>query len=129
MATYRHKKLWWIAEEYFKSWKFYIYQKNDDWTEKELAHNVLPELIWSDRELVEERDWIDKAYEYFEKDNRCLISKETFREIIVSFAPKQKKFIREEVGDRQAEYDFADWVWDKVILFLNDNNLLSHSDE
>lgn len=123
--TYKHKTLWWIALEYFKSWKFYISRVNDDWTEVEIAINVLPELIWSDREEVVEKDWIDELHNdlfYVARE----ISVRTLREAIEKHAPKQVKFTREEI-EKWADEN-RPYACGAILDFVKDHNLLS-SDE
>lgn len=121
--TYKHRTLWLVAKEYVRSWRFSVYQKNDDWTEVEIASNVIALLIWSDREEVVEKDWIDKLY----SEIPSLNDKELFRRYVEQHAPKQKMFTREDVYSTIR-------MWDKtieakiVIQFLQAHNLLS-SDE
>lgn len=100
MATYRHKVKWTIATEKWLNYEIEITNSPSSW-----YTCVLPKWIVensSDRELVEERDWIDDVIDFYwmiaKADDRE-DTKKYLRIAIEKHTPKQKKFTKNEIYD------------------------------
>jgi len=57
MKTYKHKKLWWLAEECSTTYSI----KDNRWFHYYIAKELIENS--NDRELQEEKDWIDKMFD------------------------------------------------------------------
>lgn len=119
MRQFKHKTLWWIA------------QQQSEWDNKYVVGNSFrfPEELLinsSDREEVVERDWVEKCVDEIFEYQRWRPWDEpdyvSIRKIIEKHAPKQKMFTREEVESH--------WhLWEMICDFLKEHNLLVSSDE
>lgn len=95
MKKFRHKTLWWIAQERIDNkyrvfvWKNGLEMDVVDWIPKELIENS------QDREEFVEKDWIGDILLEYNKDS--FLNCERMRKIIEKHAPKVKKFTEEEV--------------------------------
>ncbi len=114
MKTYKHKRLWWIAEQDqdIKS----IFRA----TNSELEEEYLKDS--QDREEVVESDWIENFAN--EINYKFDWDMEDFRNILEKHAPKVKKFTKEEVGKYAKDFVFHKQVTEFIICFLKDNWLL-----
>lgn len=135
MKTYKHKTLWWSAEIDWLRWRV----KNDvdvyfEWLTFQSNYAIqIPTILIensSDREEVVEKDWIDNAwllYCDFQHIAYDCLAKNSFREAIEKYAPKTKKFTKDEIiafyseGLPKIHWQHIDWA----VQFLSKHNLLS----
>ena len=122
MRKFVHKTLWWIAEEK-TSGDYRIYKQHAMWLEKNIMDWVHHSLFIDsqDREEVIEKDWITFLFENLDHWYKY----EDFRERVLKYAPKQKKFTRDEVC-KWSNKAYFDWAEERYLIdFLKEHNLLS----
>lgn len=116
MKKFRHKKIWWIAQE---SWCNYYYRNDKNFIQF-IDKKLL--LEWEDREEVT-RDWLDDLMSDLKelKWNFAWCENE-FRRVVEKNIPKQKKFTRDEIIERKERTWVSSIAY--ICTFLEQNDLL-----
>lgn len=115
MKQYKHKKLWWIVEDIL-NWYKRVTESKTYYYEKELIEDS------QDRELLEERDWIDDAIENFEIETDYRFGLGRRQQLILHIRKLLPKITEEEL-DTLYSHKIGIW-WMEFVSRENLKNLL-----
>lgn len=128
---YKHKKLWWIAKERIDDGTYSVYVIYDelekpklDWISKELIEDS------NDRELIKEKDWINKIVDDFVESRRKDNDGKSYRYIrfeVESLKRNIEKYIpkiTEEELDSIINKGLNYYEWNEMVFWYQIRDML-----
>jgi len=106
--TYKHKTLWWIAT--LTKWHWYKINNIEEYRYSEEIENS------NDRELQEEKDWIDEAREkYIDRIDDDFCCKEEWFSQEKEFRKAIEKYMPKIVKDELDNFKYIDYLWKEYV--------------